>query len=75
MLIYSRPLYHSMPTSSHPWPRTITCSVSRFGVSTWTLIYDNGTHRVIVGRLQMESINPELTSVGIASNYLLSRKA
>jgi len=73
-IIYSRPLYHAMPESSTPWPRQLLCEVSRTGESVWTLVYDNGTHRVISGRAQIELFDARMTSTNINAYYLFSRK-
>jgi hypothetical protein len=76
MLIYTRPLYHAMPQeTARAWPRTILVEVSRSGASTWTLVYDNGTHHILKGRAQVELFDPRLTNSSINAYYLLSRRA
>jgi len=77
-IIYSRPLYQATPANNTScqlaWPRTILVEVGRTGDSVWTLIYDNGSHRVINGRAQVELFDTRLTSTNISAYYIFSRK-
>lgn len=75
MIVYTRPLYGAMPTRTQgAWPRVVTAVVVDASPTTWTLVYDTGTHVVAHGLRARLEYDPALTPEVLQAYYLQSKE-
>lgn len=75
MIVYTRPLYGDVPARAQgSWPRVVTVTIEGGVRTTWTLVYDTGTHVVSHGLRARLEYDPLLTAEVLQAYYMQSKE-